>query len=102
MSPPVDVRLTIGHARYEDGPRLPVFDPWSGEEIARVVMADAKRAEEAAVASVRAFDRMRALKAYERRDLLRRVADGIRGRAGEIAELIAREAGKPIAQARAR
>ena len=37
MSAPVDVRLTIGRARYEDGPRLVVRDPWSGEELAHVV-----------------------------------------------------------------
>jgi acyl-CoA reductase-like NAD-dependent aldehyde dehydrogenase len=101
MAPPVDVRLTIGHARYDDGPRLAVVDPWSGEEIARAVMADAKRAEEAAGASVRAFERMRALKTHERRDLLRRIAEAIRGRGREIAQLIAREAGKPIAQSSA-
>ena len=60
-------------------------------------MADAKRAEEAVIASVRAFERMRAMKAYERRDLLRRVAAAIQERREEIARLIAREAGKPIA-----
>ena len=39
-----------------------------GEEIARVVMADANRAEEATRACVAAFDRMRALRTYERRN----------------------------------
>ncbi len=100
MSSPMDVRLTIGLGRYEDGPRLSVHDPWTGEEIARVVMADARHAEEATAASVRAFERTRAMKAYERRDLLRRVAKNIHDRAEEIARLIARESGKPITQAR--
>jgi acyl-CoA reductase-like NAD-dependent aldehyde dehydrogenase len=100
MAPPVDVRLTIGSARHDDGPRLAVHDPWTGEEIARVVMADARRAEEATAASVRAFDRMRAMKTYERRDLLRRVARTLHERSEEIARLIAREAGKPLTQSR--
>jgi acyl-CoA reductase-like NAD-dependent aldehyde dehydrogenase len=96
----VDTRLTIGHLRHDDGPRHAVVDPWTGERIAEVVLADAARAEEAVVASVRGFERMRALKAYERRDVLRRVASGIGERREEIARLIAREAGKPLAQGR--
>jgi acyl-CoA reductase-like NAD-dependent aldehyde dehydrogenase len=100
MSAPVDVRLTIGRARYEDGPRLVVHDPWSGEELAHVVMADAKRAEEATVASVRAFERTRAMKSFARRDLLRRIAQILQERGEEIARLIAREAGKPLTQSR--
>jgi acyl-CoA reductase-like NAD-dependent aldehyde dehydrogenase len=100
MSSPVDVRLTIGLGRYEDGPRLSVFDPWTNEEIARVVMADARRAEEATAACVRAFERTRAMKTYERRDLLRRIAKSIHERSEEIARLLARESGKPLTQAR--
>jgi acyl-CoA reductase-like NAD-dependent aldehyde dehydrogenase len=100
MAPPVDVGLTIGRARYEEGPLLAVRDPWTGDELARVVMADAVRAEEATLACVRAFERTRAMKSYERRDVLRGVAKVIRERADEIARLIAREAGKPITQAK--
>jgi acyl-CoA reductase-like NAD-dependent aldehyde dehydrogenase len=100
MSSAVDVRLTIGQTRHEEGPRLAVHDPWTGEEIARVVMADAARAEEATRACVRAFERTRAMKAYERRDLLRRVAKTLEARGEEIGRLIAREGGKPITQAR--
>jgi acyl-CoA reductase-like NAD-dependent aldehyde dehydrogenase len=101
MSTPLDLRLAIASRRYEDGPRLAVRDPWTGEELAEVVMADAARAEEATSACVRAFETMRTLRSFERRDLLRRVSSGIHDRGEELAQLITREAGKPIAQARA-
>jgi glyceraldehyde-3-phosphate dehydrogenase (NADP+) len=100
MSGGVDVRLTLGAKRYDDGPRHIVADRWTGEEIARVVLADAAHAEEATAACLRAFARTRAMKAHERRDLLRNVAHAIHNRAHELATLIAREAGKPITQAR--
>jgi acyl-CoA reductase-like NAD-dependent aldehyde dehydrogenase len=100
MSGAVDVRLAIGSKAHDEGPRLVVQDKWTGEEIARLVLADAARADEAVGACARAFERTRVLKAHERRDVLRRVAQGLQARAQELATLIAREAGKPIAQAR--
>ena len=60
MSGAVDVRLAIDSKQYEEGPRLVVSDRWTGEEIARVVQADASRAEDATVACARAFDATRA------------------------------------------
>ena len=100
MATPLDVSLTIASKRYDDGPRLLVHDRWTGEVVARVAMADAARAEEATAACARAFDKTRATKSFERRDLLRRVAATIHDRGEELAQLIASEAGKPIAQSR--
>jgi acyl-CoA reductase-like NAD-dependent aldehyde dehydrogenase len=94
-----DGRLAIASQRYDDGPTLSVADRWTGEPLARVVMADGSRAEEAIVACVAAFERTRAMRAYERRDLLRRAAASIASRKESLATLIARESGKPIAQA---
>src|SRR5579863_9442256 len=86
--------------RIEDGPTSVVREPWSGEEIARVVLADEKRAEDAAAASVRAFDRMRTRSSHERKMVLARIVQEFEARQEAFGELIAREAGKPIAQAR--
>jgi glyceraldehyde-3-phosphate dehydrogenase (NADP+) len=97
---PLDVRLAIGAARYEDGPRLPVKNPWTGAEVASVVLGDAARAEQATAACLAAFERTRAMKSFERRDLLRRIAESLRERTDVLAHLIARESGKPITQAR--
>jgi acyl-CoA reductase-like NAD-dependent aldehyde dehydrogenase len=95
-----DGALHIASRRIDDGPRHAVRDPWTGQEIGSVVQADEALAEEATVASVRAFERMRVRTSYERKTILARVAAEIEVRKEEFAELIAREAGKPIAQAR--
>jgi glyceraldehyde-3-phosphate dehydrogenase (NADP+) len=89
-----DTRLFVASRIVAEGPTLPVVDPWSGEVLATVTMADAARAKEATVA-------MRTLPAYKRRDVLRAVAGSIADRREELAGLLAREAGKPIAFAQA-
>ncbi|HEY2517458.1 MAG TPA: aldehyde dehydrogenase family protein [Polyangiaceae bacterium] len=100
MSPRTDLRLAIASKFYEDGPRLDVHDPWTRELLGSVVMADAGRAEEAMSAAVKAFDRMRALKSFERKALLRRVAAAIQENSDSLARLLSQESGKPITQAR--
>jgi glyceraldehyde-3-phosphate dehydrogenase (NADP+) len=94
-----DTALYVASQRFEDGPRLEVTDPWSGEPLGRVVMADAARAGDATKAAVEAFARTRALSSFERRKILRRVAEGLSEQRDRFAKLIAREAGKPIALA---
>ncbi len=95
-----DGALHIASRRIDDGPRHAVRDPWTAQEIGSVVQADEALADEAIVASVRAFERLRVRSSYERKTILARVAAEIEARKEEFAELIAREAGKPIAQAR--
>jgi acyl-CoA reductase-like NAD-dependent aldehyde dehydrogenase len=96
-----DGALRIASRRIGHGPTLPVHEPWSGAELGRVVMADEAHAEEAVVASARAFDRLRARTSYERKAVLAATAREIEARQDAFAELIAREAGKPISMARA-
>jgi acyl-CoA reductase-like NAD-dependent aldehyde dehydrogenase len=96
-----DPRLYIDSQAHEEGPKLDVRDPWTGELLASIVLADSARAERAVVASVDAFQKLAKLPAYRRRDALQAVSRGIDERQSELAELIARESGKPIASARA-
>ena len=56
--------------------------------------------EQATAAAVAAFDQTRRLASYERRDALQHVADAIARDADELAELLTRESGKPIRDAR--
>lgn len=98
---PIDGRLFVASRIVEDGPRSVIRDPWSGEELASVVLADAARAEEAVATSVRAFDRTRRQASFERKAVLARVARHIESQKDAFADLIAREAGKPITSARA-
>ncbi|HEY8091443.1 MAG TPA: aldehyde dehydrogenase family protein [Polyangiaceae bacterium] len=78
-----------------------IRDPWTGEEVGRVVLADEARAEEATVAAVSAFRKTRSRSSHDRKRVLAKTARAIEARQDRFAELIAREAGKPIAQARA-
>jgi glyceraldehyde-3-phosphate dehydrogenase (NADP+) len=96
-----DGSLYVASRRIEDGPTLAVHEPWSGSEIGRDVLADEARAEEAVSAAARAFDRLRARSSYERKTVLARIAQEIAARQEAMSELIAREAGKPVALARA-
>jgi acyl-CoA reductase-like NAD-dependent aldehyde dehydrogenase len=96
-----DGALHVASRRVEQGPTLVVREPWSGHEVGRVVLADAARAEEAVAASAAAFERMRARTSHERKTVLARIAEEVLARQDAFAELIAREAGKPIAMARA-
>ena len=80
--------------------RSAVTEPWSGKHIADVELFSETRAKEAISASVVAFEKMRALSSYARKEILRRITRGIEARREELAKLIAREAGKPITLAR--
>ncbi len=97
----VDPALHIASARLATGPTSEVREPWSGKKLADVVLADRARAEEAMVACVAAFDETRRLSGFARKEILRAIARGLTTRKDEVAELLAREAGKPISQAKA-
>ena len=79
---------------------LAVFDKFSGELATRVALADAAAAEAAIAACVRAVEPMRALAAYERRDVLAHCVRRFEERAEELALALCIEAGKPIADSR--
>jgi glyceraldehyde-3-phosphate dehydrogenase (NADP+) len=95
-----DGALRVASRRIDEGPTATIREPWSGADLARIVLADEARAEEAVVASVRAFERLRTRSNYERKVILARTAQEIESHHEAFAELIAREAGKPIAIAR--
>ncbi len=97
----IDTALHVASQRIPGGSTAPVVEPWTGQVMAEVVLADAARAEEATRASVHAFEATRAMSSFARKALLRKITHGLEARAAEIANLLAREAGKPIAQARA-
>ena len=72
-----------------------VTEPATGREIARVVSGGAKLADLAVAAARRAYPGWRDTPPRERGRLLRQVAETIRAHAEELAELEAREVGKP-------
>ncbi len=93
--------LHVASRRVERGATLSVREPWTGAELGPVVLADEALAEEATVAAVQAFARLQARTSFERKTMLARIARAIEARHEAFAEILAREAGKPITMARA-
>jgi acyl-CoA reductase-like NAD-dependent aldehyde dehydrogenase len=82
------------------GTPLEVHDPATGELVATTWQAGPEELERATVAAVEAFGATRRLASFERRDTLAHVADRISQDADELAELLSRESGKPIRDAK--
>jgi len=78
----------------------PVRDPYTGELLAEIRLADASALEEAIAAAVAARPLLDALGATERAGRLQRLALAIEHRGEAFAQLIRREVGKPITHAR--
>ena len=83
------------------GTPLEVHDPATGDLVATTWQAGPDELERATVAAVDAFKATRRLGSYERRDALAHVAQRISDDADELAELLTRESGKPIRDAKA-
>ncbi|MBX8802359.1 NAD-dependent succinate-semialdehyde dehydrogenase [Ochrobactrum sp. MR28] len=77
-----------------------VYNPATGEVIARLPHASASDIDRAAQAAARSFPAWRALTALERSRILRRTADLLRERADHIAWLLSTEQGKALGEAR--
>jgi acyl-CoA reductase-like NAD-dependent aldehyde dehydrogenase len=82
------------------GARLEVRNPANDELVATTFQAGPDELERATVAAVEAFDQTRRLASYERRDALAHVAACIERDAEELSQLLTRESGKPIRDAR--
>ena len=84
----------------EAGTPLEVRNPATDELVATTFQAGPAELERAVVAAVDGFAQTRHLASYERRDALAHVAERIAQEADELAELLTRESGKPIRDAR--
>jgi acyl-CoA reductase-like NAD-dependent aldehyde dehydrogenase len=82
------------------GTPLEVRDPATGELVATTWQAGPEELEQATVAAVEAFAATRRLASFERRDALAHVAERISQDADELADLLSRESGKPIRDAK--
>jgi acyl-CoA reductase-like NAD-dependent aldehyde dehydrogenase len=74
--------------------------PWDGAEVGIHPLGTAEDMDAAVAANVEAAETCRHMPAYERAGCLRRIGDALASRAGEFADLLSREAGKPVAQAK--
>jgi glyceraldehyde-3-phosphate dehydrogenase (NADP+) len=82
------------------GTPLEVRDPATGDLVATTWQAGPDELERATAAAVEGFAATRRLASFERRDALAHVAERISQNADELAELLTRESGKPIRDAK--
>jgi glyceraldehyde-3-phosphate dehydrogenase (NADP+) len=94
-------RLLIGHEWLSPAATLPVVNPFTGAEIARVPLGDPATIAAAIAAAHAAFPKVRATPPHTRAALLLKVVAGLEARRTEFVETIVAEAGKPVTFAEA-
>lgn len=92
--------LYLGGRALQVNANLPVIDKYSGEEAARVAVADAATIDRAIALAAAAAPAMAALPVYRRQEALERCARRFGERAEELAYALTIEAGKPIRDSR--
>lgn len=93
-------QLTINGTTVSSAESLAVIDPSTGEAFIEVPAASLEQLDEAVAAARAAFASWRKLPLTERQDAIRRVGDVVKENIDELAELVMREQGKPLANAR--
>lgn len=93
-------KILLGGEWREASETIQVVNPFTNERIAEVFSVNASDNEIAITHAEKAASEMKRLARYEIARGLRKIADGIEKRQEEFAEIIAREAAKPIKTAR--
>ncbi|MES2572471.1 MAG: aldehyde dehydrogenase family protein, partial [Verrucomicrobiota bacterium] len=96
MNIPAPRGLLIGNQWHDCTETMPVVNPFTGEEFARVPLGDDALVDKAISTAHAAFEKTRKLPAHARAELLQRVAAGIGKRRVELSETIVAEVGKPV------
>lgn len=91
--------LIDGKGRSTDK-ELDVISPFNNDVVGMTYLAGPADIEAAVSSASAAFKDLKALSAYERADIIKKVVAGLEARAGELAQVITLEAGKPIKDAR--
>ncbi|MFN5915317.1 MAG: aldehyde dehydrogenase family protein, partial [Planctomycetota bacterium] len=76
-------------------PTAQVINPATGELVAPVAYAEGSDVEQAIASSQRAQDRWQETSAFERGEILKRIADKLDGQRDLLARLLTTEQGKP-------
>jgi succinate-semialdehyde dehydrogenase / glutarate-semialdehyde dehydrogenase len=98
--PHTELSIDGSWRKAADGGRFVVHEPATGDELATVADATVADATAAVAAAHAAADAWAAAPPRQRGDVLRRAFELMLQRADQLAELIVRENGKPIAEAR--
>ena len=100
VKPYPDTQIYIDGAWRAGAKTIPVIDPATEAEIGRLSLASEQDLADAATAAERAFREWRKVSPLERSKLMRRAAQLLRDRAGDIAAIMTREQGKPLAESK--
>lgn len=100
VKPYPDTQIYVDGAWRAGAKTIAVIDPATEAEIGRLSLASEQDLSDAAEAAARAFSAWRKVSPLERSKLMRRAADLLRERAGDIAAIMTREQGKPLAEAK--
>ena len=82
------------------GKTLAVLNPATAEQIGTVAHAEKADLDLALAAAQKGFETWRKVSPYERYRLMRKAADNLRSKAGDIATLMTMEQGKPLVEAK--
>ncbi|CAH2922735.1 MAG: Succinate-semialdehyde dehydrogenase [NAD(P)+] (EC [uncultured Paraburkholderia sp.] len=100
MNPFLRTGHYIGGEWYDGASTYPVLNPATGEVIALVAKGGAAETTQAIAAAERAFPAWRSMTAKERGARVGRWGESMLGHRDALAELLTREQGKPLAEAR--
>jgi acyl-CoA reductase-like NAD-dependent aldehyde dehydrogenase len=95
-----DYRLLIGGQLVSGDLSMPVVNPATGQVFAEAPRASRAQLDAAVAAAAKAFPAWAATPLEDRRALLVAIADRVDAHAGELAPLLVREHGMPLANAR--
>ena len=94
------MEMYVGEAWIDKGDKIEVTSPYDGRVIDTVPRADERDVELALQTAVRGAAVMRELTAYERSEILYRLAQLIQRDAEDLARTISSEEGKPLSESR--
>jgi len=95
-----DLGFLLNGKWHNDGERIEVHAPGTGQLVGTTRRATAAHVEEAIQGAVRAFEITRHMGGFERQRILRTISHGIERQKEELSRLVALEAGKPLKAAR--
>ena len=95
-----EFKILIDGAGRSTDKELDVISPFNNDAVGMTYLAGAGEIEDAVSSASSAFKMLKALSAYERADIIKKVVHGLHSRAEELAQIITLEAGKPIKDAR--
>lgn len=97
---PVEIPMLVGGAWRQGGQFRDIKDPYRGDVVARAPESDAADFEAAILAAQKAKPVMATMPGFERAKILRKVGELLEQRVEDIAQILSRESGKAIKDAR--